>query len=98
MVGTETVWYRRYRNELLLAVCSVALAGEVALVAHYSNVFSSTWEAVKSVAPRTRDKRGDYMIIEERAVDRARASDNASFESRVSSPAEHAFQGSASGE
>lgn len=98
MVGTETVWYRRYRNELLLTTCCFALAGEVALVGHYSDLFATTWDSVKSLAPRSRDKRADYMIIEERAADRARSSDNVSIESRISAPAEHAFQGSKSGE
>lgn len=83
----------RLKNWAILAGLSILIVLEVVVVAQNSDFFQVEWLEDLDILRKHTKKRNDYQIIEERAADRARQSDNASIDSRVTSPADHAFQG-----
>ncbi|MFM7199376.1 MAG: hypothetical protein ACKO6N_01180 [Myxococcota bacterium] len=93
---TRSTW-QRWRPWLLLLLGVVVMIFELQYVSANSKRFITAWYEFWGESPR-RVLSEDLVIIEERPQDRTRASDDVSIESRVTAPAEHAFQGPSSAE
>lgn len=89
--------FQRWRPWLLLLLGIAFMIFELQYVSANSKRFMTAWYDFWGETPK-REGSEKLMIIEERPQDRTRASDNVSIESRVTAPAEHAFQGPSSAE